>query len=130
MQFHYPQMMLKEIKQVRFSKGKERTVQAQSARGLNHHDRDTSGQKSFLPLVAGSSVESVKSEVYGRPDEDITLAFDKIEKFTPNHLKSKTVYKVGWNTFTGFSAKALHSHAQRFCNFAAMLGANLEFILN
>ena len=50
---------------------------------------DISSLKSFLPLVAGSSVESVKLEVYGRSDADITSAFDKIEKFTQNHLKSK-----------------------------------------
>ena len=63
MQFHYPQTMLKDIKLVKFDKGKGRTVQAQSASGLNRYDMDTSSHKSCLPLVAGSSVESVKLEV-------------------------------------------------------------------
>ena len=49
---------------------------------------DTSGPKS-LPLVAGSSEESVKLEVHGRSDADITSALDKIEKFIQNRLKSK-----------------------------------------
>ena len=49
---------------------------------------DTSGPKS-LPLVAGSSEESVKFSVHGRSDADITSALDKIEKLIGNRLKSK-----------------------------------------
>lgn len=49
----------------------------------------SSSDKPLVPLVAGSSVESVKLQVYARSDEDITSAFDKIEKFIQNQIKSK-----------------------------------------
>ena len=50
---------------------------------------DTSGPKSVIPLVAGSSEESVEFSVHGRSDADITSALDKIEKLIENRLKSK-----------------------------------------
>ena len=50
----------------------------------------TSSDKPFVPLVAGSSVESVTLQVYAHSDQDITSAFDKIEKFIENQIKLET----------------------------------------
>ncbi len=45
----------------------------------------------FTQLVAGTSKESVKLQVYARSSKDITLAFEEIEKFIQNHITSKTI---------------------------------------
>ncbi len=42
-------------------------------------------------LVAGSSKESVKLQVYARSTKDITSAFEEIEKLIQNHITSKTI---------------------------------------
>ncbi len=48
-------------------------------------------RNTFVPLVAGSSRESVKLQVYARSAKDISLAFDEIQKFIQNHITSKTI---------------------------------------
>ncbi len=48
-------------------------------------------RNTFVPLVAGSSKESVKLQVYARSTKDISSAFDEIEKFIENHVTSKTI---------------------------------------
>lgn len=45
----------------------------------------------FVPLVTGISVDCVKLEVYARSSQDISLAFDEIEKFVQNHITSKKI---------------------------------------
>ena len=45
----------------------------------------------FVRLVAGSSAETVKLQVFARSSTDISSAFDEIEKFIQNHLTSKTL---------------------------------------
>ena len=45
----------------------------------------------FVRLVAGSSAEKVKLEVFARSSTDISSAFVEIGKFIQNHLTSKTL---------------------------------------
>ena len=45
----------------------------------------------FVPLVVGSTTETVKLQVFARSSTDISSAFDEIEKFIQNHLTSKTL---------------------------------------
>ncbi len=61
--------------------------------GSTYHVATPSYQPSntFVPLVAGSSKESVKLQVYARSSKDISSAFDEIEKFIENHVTSKTI---------------------------------------
>ena len=45
----------------------------------------------FVPLVAGSTTETVKLQVFARSSTDISSAFDEIEKFIEDHLTSETL---------------------------------------
>jgi hypothetical protein len=60
--------------------------------GSTHQMTPSTNQPSdtFVPLVAGSSEEKVKLQVFARSDNDISAAFAEVEKFIQNHLISKT----------------------------------------
>ena len=45
----------------------------------------------FVPLVAGSSVEKVKLLVFARSSQGTSAAFNEIEKFIESHITSRTI---------------------------------------
>jgi hypothetical protein len=62
--------------------------------GSTHQLASSSNQpasNTFVPLVAGSSAEKVKLQVFACSSQDLSAAFGEIEKFIQSHLTSRTI---------------------------------------
>mgnify|MGYP002803931348 FL=1 len=90
----YSSRTLKEIKLLRYDlSGGRTTVQASPVSASTYKMAPGINQSTtaFVPLVAGSTTEAVKLQVFARSSTDISSAHDEIEKFIRNHLISKTL---------------------------------------
>ena len=90
----YSSRTLKEIKLIRYDpSGRRMAVQAPPVSGLSYRIPTVTNESTntFVPLVAGSSAETVKLQVFARSSTDIFSAFDEIETFIEDHLTSETL---------------------------------------